>query len=54
MFTAFEDTQLLTFGSDRRRLDYQAEWRRWVDVQLVSSFMKELENLRRTSLVHSR
>ncbi|PRW33312.1 transient receptor potential channel [Chlorella sorokiniana] len=28
VFTAFEDTQLLTFGSDRRRLDFEAEWRR--------------------------
>jgi len=29
VLTAFEETQLLTFGSDRRRLDFEAEWRRW-------------------------
>ena len=28
VFTAFEDAQLLTFGSDRRQLDYEGEWRR--------------------------
>lgn len=49
MFTAFEDTQLLTFGSDRRRLDYQAEWRRWVDGQ-----PRGLETMRRALLASSR
>lgn len=28
VFQAFEETQLLTFGSDRRRIDWEREWRR--------------------------
>ncbi|KAL4438685.1 hypothetical protein ABPG77_006289 [Micractinium sp. CCAP 211/92] len=28
VFPAFEETQLLTFGSDRRRIDWEGEWRR--------------------------
>ncbi|KAL4440087.1 hypothetical protein ABPG75_003088 [Micractinium tetrahymenae] len=28
VFPAFENSQLLTFGSDRRRIDWEGEWRR--------------------------
>jgi hypothetical protein len=29
VFAAFENQQLLTFGADSRKLDWEAEWSRW-------------------------